>query len=213
MSRLEERFEAPVLEAYGMSEASHQMSSNPLPPGSRKAGTVGKGTGVEIAILDSHGNFVEKGEVCVKGANVISHYHDNPKADQENFTDGWFRTGDQGYLDNDGYLTLTGRIKEIINRGGEKISPLEIDNVLLQHENVMEAITFGIKDEKYGEEVNAVVVLRTELPDMEKNILEFCKKSLVDFKCPKKIYFVKEIPKSPTGKIQRRMMESIFLNR
>ena len=151
---LEARFGAPVLEAYGMTEASHQMSSNPLPPGDRRPGTVGAGTGVEIAVMDDDGRLLdtgESGEVVIKGPNVTLGYHNNPTANAEAFTNGWFRTGDQGLLDTGGVLTLTGRLKELINRGGEKISPLEIDAILLQHPCVAEAVCFGVPDVKYGE--------------------------------------------------------------
>ena len=145
-SDLENRFGAPVLEAYGMTEASHQMSSNLLPPGPRNPGTVGMGTGVEIGIMDEKGALLatdQTGEVVIKGPNVTHGYHNNPSANAEAFTNGWFRTGDQGILSGDSILTLTGRLKELINRGGEKISPLEVDAAILQHPNVSEAVCFG----------------------------------------------------------------------
>ncbi len=164
-TQLEERFGAPVLEAYGMTEAAHQMSSNPLPPAARKAGTVGRGTGVEVVILDDKGNVLsagERGEVSIRGRNVMKGYRNNPEANASSFTNGYFRTGDQGFLDEAGYLTLTGRLKELINRGGEKISPLEVDAVLLEHSAVGEAVCFGVPHDKYGEEVHAAVVLKGE---------------------------------------------------
>ncbi len=163
MAKMEELFGAPVLEAYGMTEASHQMSSNPQPPAARKPGSVGPGTGVKIGILDDAGNVLatgERGEVCIQGPNVVSEYENNPEATAKSFTNGWFRTGDQGFLDADGYLTLTGRLKELINRGGEKIGPREIDEVLLAHPAVAEALAFGVPHPMWGEEVNAAVVLR-----------------------------------------------------
>ena len=205
MSDMEERFGAPVLEAYGMTEAAHQMASNPLPPGSRKGGSVGQGTGVSIAILNDAGDLLatgETGEVSIKGPNVFRGYEGNPKANAEAFTGGWFRTGDQGYLEEDGYLRLTGRIKELINRGGEKISPLEIDALLLTHPAVAEAVCFGIPDRVYGEAVAAAVVLTSSVTEAE--LIAHCRSSLSDFKCPKVIHIVESIPRGATGKIQRR---------
>jgi acyl-CoA synthetase (AMP-forming)/AMP-acid ligase II len=207
MEELESKFGAPVLEAYGMTEAAHQMSSNPLPPGIRKAGSVGVGTGVRITVLDEHGNELPpgaRGEVSIQGANVIRGYENNPEANQTSFTRGWFRTGDEGLFDDDGYITLVGRIKELINRGGEKISPREIDEVLLTHPAVSEAVGFGIPDRVYGEEVAAAVVLRE--PATEKELIAFCRSSLADFKCPKSISIVEAIPRTSTGKIQRRVV-------
>jgi len=205
MAGLEERFGAPVLEAYGMTEAAHQMASNPLPPSARKPGSVGCGTAVEIGILNEAGDLLpaeRTGEVAIKGPNVFSGYENNAEANAASFTHGWFRTGDQGYLDSNNYLTLVGRIKELINRGGEKISPREIDETLLAHEAVAEACCFGIPDRVYGEEVAAAVVLRSEATEAE--LIEHCRRSLADFKCPKVIYLVDAIPRTATGKIQRR---------
>jgi acyl-CoA synthetase (AMP-forming)/AMP-acid ligase II len=205
MADLEERFGAPVLEAYGMTEAAHQMASNPLPPGARKPGSVGCGTAVSIAILNEAGDLLPAGavgEVSIKGPNVFSGYESNAEANVTSFSNGWFRTGDQGYLDGDGYLTLVGRIKELINRGGEKISPREIDEALLAHPAVAEAVCFGVPDRVYGEEVAAAVVLRSEATEAE--LITHCRASLADFKCPKVIYIVEAIPRTATGKIQRR---------
>ncbi|GAC1658144.1 MAG: acyl--CoA ligase [Candidatus Dormibacteraceae bacterium] len=205
MSQLESRFGAPVLEAYGMTEASHQMASNPIPPGVRKPGSVGRGTGVEIAIMDEDGRFQpvgERGEVVIKGPNVIDGYVNNPEADAAAFSDGWFRTGDQGLLDTEGYLSLVGRLKEMINRGGEKIAPREIDEVLLQHPAVVEAVAFGMPHQAWGEEVGAAVVLRTPVPERE--LLDFARERLADFKVPRRLFVVAEIPRTATGKIQRR---------
>ncbi|CAO3670562.1 unnamed protein product [Umbelopsis ramanniana] len=209
---LEKTFKAPVLEAYAMTEAAHQMTSNPLPPAARKPGSVGLGQGVEIAILDNSGKHVEEGEVCIKGANVTKGYLNNPQANQGAFTaDGWFRTGDQGKKDKDGYLILTGRIKELINRGGEKISPLEIDGVLLAFPKAAEAICFGVADDMYGQEVHAAVVLKkaneNEDPKkIEKEMQEFASAKLAKFKIPKRIYVVKEMQKTATGKVSRVKM-------
>jgi len=205
MADIEERLGVPILEAYGMTEAAHQMSSNPLPPGARKPGSVGRGTHVEIAILDEAGNLQPPGttgEVSIKGPNVFSGYESNAEANAVSFSNGWFRTGDQGFLDNDGYLTLVGRLKELINRGGEKISPREIDEVLLTHPSVAEAVCFGIPDRVYGEEVAAAVVLSSSSTEAE--LKAHCRAVLSDFKCPKIIYLVEAIPRTATGKIQRR---------
>ena len=204
MAKMEQIFGAPVLEAYGMTEASHQMASNPQPPAARKPGSVGPGTGVRIGIMDDLGNLLaqgERGEVVIQGPNVVDGYENNPEANAKSFTNGWFRTGDQGYLDADNYLTLTGRIKELINRGGEKIAPREIDELLLKHPAVAEAVAFGVPHKTWGEEVAAAVVLRE--PQDEAAILSFCKEHLADFKCPKKVFIVKAIPRTATGKIQR----------
>jgi acyl-CoA synthetase (AMP-forming)/AMP-acid ligase II len=207
MADLETVFGVPVLEAYGMTEAAHQMASNPLPPAARKGGSVGRGTDVAIAILDKEGRELPigaTGEVSIKGANVFAGYEGNPEANAESFSNGWFRTGDQGYLDSENYLTLSGRIKELINRGGEKISPREIDEVLVTHPAVAEAVCFGIPDRVYGEDVAAAVVLKGEAT--EKELIAHCRSSLSEFKCPKTIYIMDSIPRTATGKIQRRIV-------
>lgn len=207
MALMEERFGVPVLEAYGMTEASHQMASNPLPPGERVPGSVGRGTGVKIAILDEDGAELpigESGEVSIRGANVIDGYENNPEANASSFVNGWFRTGDQGTLDAGGYVRLLGRIKELINRGGEKISPREIDEVLESHPAVVEAVCFGVPHATWGEEVAAAVVLSA--PATETELLAFCRQRLADFKVPKRLHIVESIPKGPTGKVQRRSL-------
>src|SRR5581483_7446047 len=213
MHDLEAAFGAPVLEAYGMTEAAHQMASNPLPPGERKPGSVGRGTGVRISIMDATGAHLppgERGEVVIQGPNVIAGYENNPEANAASFTDGWFRTGDQGYLDAGGYLTLTGRIKELINRGGEKIAPREIDEVLLSHPAVAEAVAFGAPHPAWGEEVAAAVVLREDARETEADLLAYCRERLADFKRPKQIYLTRTIPRTATGKIQRRLVAEAF---
>ncbi|MDQ6876700.1 MAG: acyl--CoA ligase [Candidatus Dormibacteraeota bacterium] len=211
MRELETRFHAPVLEAYGMTEASHQMASNPLPPGERRPGTVGVGTGVRLGVMDDSGALVPQGhagEVVIQGPNVIDGYSNNPQANAESFVDGWFRTGDQGILDADGYLSLVGRIKEMINRGGEKIAPREIDDVLMQHPAVGEAVAFGSPHAAWGEEVVAAVVLKHPVP--EKELIAFARERLADYKVPKKLYIVDKIPTTATGKIQRRAVAAAF---
>jgi acyl-CoA synthetase (AMP-forming)/AMP-acid ligase II len=194
-----------------MTEASHQMASNPLPPNDRKPGSVGPGTGIKVSIMDAQGNHLpsgEAGEVVIQGPSVIDGYENNPEANATSFTGGWFRTGDQGVLDAEGYLRLVARIKELINRGGEKISPREIDEVLLTHPAIAEAVAFGVPHATWGEEVAAAVVLKG--PASEPDLLAFCKERLADFKRPKKIHIVEQIPRTATGKIQRRVVAAAF---
>jgi acyl-CoA synthetase (AMP-forming)/AMP-acid ligase II len=213
MAAMEARFGCPVLEAYGMTEAAHQMASNPLPPARRQPGSVGRGTGVQIAIMDEIGACLpagSQGEVVIQGGNVTRGYHNNPEANAAAFTNGWFRTGDQGMLDGDGYLTLVGRLKELINRGGEKISPREVDEALLTHPAVAEAVCFGVPDAKYGEEVAAAVVLRKDVS--EADLITHCRERLATFKVPKTIFLVTQIPRTATGKIQRRAVAAAFVN-
>jgi len=209
LTKLENRFEAPVLEAYGMTEAAHQVATNPLPPLPRKPGTVGPGPGVSI--IDQAGRQLaanNPGEVVVRGPNVMQGYRNNPEANAAAFIDGWFRTGDVGVVDNDGYLALTGRIKELINRGGEKISPAEVEDALLGHPAVAEAAVFGVPDAKYGEEVSAAVVLRGAATAEE--LQAYCRARLADFKVPNRIHLVSAIPKNAMGKVQRRDLTVLF---
>ena len=206
LHELEETFHAPVIEAYAMTEAAHQMTSNPLPPGTRKPGSVGIPAGPSVAIMDETGNLLEQGstgEVVIQGENVTAGYDNNPVANRENFVNGWFRTGDQGVMDEDGYLTITGRLKEIINRGGEKISPREVDEILLDHPAVSQAVTFAIPHDKLGEEVAAAVVLNDEETVSESEIRAFAAGYLAGFKVPKKVLILDDIPKGATGKVQR----------
>ncbi len=203
---LERVFGAPVIEAYSMTEAAHQMTSNPLPPGKRKPGAVGVAAGPEVCVLDGAGNPVAPGvvgEVAIRGPNVMSGYENNPKANAEAFVNGWFRTGDQGVMDAEGYVSITGRLKEIINRGGEKVSPREVDEVLMDHPAVAQCVTFAIPHEKLGEDVAALVVLREGATAGEKELRDFAAVHLADFKVPRKILFRSEIPKGATGKLQR----------
>ncbi len=214
MQGLEEQFGVPVLEAYGMTEAAHQMASNPLPPAKRLPGSVGPGTGVDVAIMDEVGTLLPvggNGEVVIRGANVTLGYEDNPEANAGSFSNGWFRTGDEGIIDSEGYLTLTGRLKEIINRSGEKISPREIDEVLLDHPAVAEAVAFGVPHPTHGEEPSAVVVLEGQATPKE--LVAYCRTRLADFKCPRVIHIVDEIPRGATGKVQRRFVAEAFSNR
>jgi oxalate---CoA ligase len=210
LANLENRFGAPVLEAYGLTEAAHQIASNPLPPRPHKPGTVGFGTGVELAIIDKTGRHLpanRPGEVVVRGPDVMRGYRNDPEGTAAAFVDGWLRTEDAGVLDDDGYLTLTGRIKEMINRGGEKISPTEIDNVLLAHPAVAEAAAFGVPDLKYGEEVEAAVVLKGDA-DPER-LRTFCRERLADFKVPKVIRIVSGLLKNAMGKVVRHALAAL----
>jgi acyl-CoA synthetase (AMP-forming)/AMP-acid ligase II len=205
MEQLEKTFGAPLVESYGMTEASHQMCSNPL-AGPRKPGKVGLPAGPEVAIMADDGTILPKGdigEVVIRGPNVTKGYEANPEANAKAFTNGWFRTGDQGMFDEDGFLLLTGRLKELINRGGEKVSPLEVDGVLSAHPAVAQVLCFAIPHAKLGEEVGAAVVLREGAELTERELRDFAAKSLADFKVPRKVVFVPEIPKGATGKLMR----------
>ncbi|KAF3929861.1 S-dihydroxybenzoyltransferase [Dactylella cylindrospora] len=213
--QIEKTFGAPVLEAYAMTEAAHQMTSNPLPPGKRKPGSVGLGQGVDVRILDDNGDEVpqgKEGEICIKGENVTKGYLNNPTANASSFTKtGHFRTGDQGKKDEDGYVIITGRIKELINRGGEKISPIEIDSALLAHPAVGEAVSFAMEDEILGQEPAAAVVFKEGKSASVDELKKFLGERLAKFKVPKKIFVTKNMPKTATGKIQRRIVaETMF---
>lgn len=206
LAELESTFKAPVIEAYGMTEAAHQMACNPLPPGKRKPGTVGLAAGPEIAIMSVDGELLAAGatgEIVIRGANVTAGYENNAKANAEAFTHGWFRTGDQGVMDAEGYVSITGRLKEIINRGGEKISPREIDEILMDHPAVAQVVCFAIPHDKLGEEVGAAVVLREGAEATEKDLRTYVATRVADFKVPRKILLLAEIPKGATGKLQR----------
>ncbi|MFV1987380.1 MAG: acyl--CoA ligase [Gemmatimonadota bacterium] len=206
MAELEDVFGAPVVEAYAMTEAAHQMTCNPLPPGRRKPGTVGPAAGPEVAIMDEGGTLLAQGatgEIVIRGANVTDGYENNPAANAEAYTNGWFRTGDQGTMDEDGYVTITGRLKEIINRGGEKISPREVDEALMDHPCVLQVVTFAVPHDKLGEEVAAAAVLREGMEATPEEIREFAATCLASFKVPRTVLIVDEIPKGPTGKLRR----------
>jgi acyl-CoA synthetase (AMP-forming)/AMP-acid ligase II len=206
MTELERVFRAPVIEAYGMTEAAHQMASNPLPPRARHAGSVGLAAGPEVAVMDEAGALLapgETGEVVIRGPNVTPGYEANPDANAKAFTNGWFRTGDQGVMDAEGYLRLTGRLKELINRGGEKISPLEVDEILMDHPAVQQVVTFAMPHPMLGEDVAAAIVLREGKSASEAELRDFAASRVAPFKVPRKIVILPEIPKGPTGKLQR----------
>ena len=206
MAELEATFHCPVIEAYGMTEAAHQMASNPLPPRKRKPGSVGLAAGPEMAIMASDGRLLaagEIGEIVIRGPNVTGGYENNPTANGDAFAHGWFHTGDQGTMDEEGYFRITGRLKEIINRGGEKISPREVDEVLMDHPAVAQVVTFAMPHRTLGEDVGAVVVLREGMSAAERELRDFAATRIAGFKVPAKIIFMEEIPKGATGKLQR----------
>ena len=206
IKELEDIFHAPLIEAYGMTEATHQMACNPLPPAVRKPGKVGIAAGPEVAIMGQDGALLPRGdtgEIVIRGANVTAGYENNPRANEEGFLNGWFRTGDQGVMDEDGYISITGRLKEIINRGGEKVSPREVDEILMDHAAVAQVVCFGMPHPTLGEEVAAVVVLREGHTANERELQAYVSSRAADYKVPKKILFMDEIPKGATGKLQR----------
>jgi acyl-CoA synthetase (AMP-forming)/AMP-acid ligase II len=192
---LEKAFNAPVLEAYAMTEAAHQ--------------------GVEVKILDQSGKEVPQGaeaEICIRGENVTKGYLNNPEANKSSFTkEGFFRTGDQGKKDENGYVIITGRIKELINKGGEKISPIEIDNVVAHHPAVAEAVSFAMEDEMYGQDIGLAVVLKDGKNITEDELRKWVATKVAKFKVPKKIFFTDNMPKTATGKVQRRMVAEAML--
>ena len=206
MDALEATFHVPVIESYGMTEAAHQMASNPLPPHPRFSGCVGIAAGPDVAIMDENGGIVAAGglgEIVIRGRNVTGGYEANPDANAKAFTNGWFRTGDQGVIDEAGYLRLTGRLQEQINRGGEKFNPIEVDTILMDHPAVAQVVTFAVPHDKLGEDVAAAVVLREGAVCNERELRDFVGTRLADFKVPRKIIFLTEIPKGATGKLQR----------
>jgi len=206
MAELETMFNCPVIEAYGMTEATHQMTSNPLPPRERKAGSVGLPAGPEVAIMDEAGSLLGQGatgEIVIRGENVTAGYESNPEANQKSFHKGWFRTGDQGHIDPDGYLFITGRLKEIINRGGENIQPREIDETLMELAGVRQAVAFAVPHTTLGEDLAAAVVIAPESGLTESVIRDFAFERLADYKVPSQVLIVDSIPKGATGKLKR----------
>jgi oxalate---CoA ligase len=207
MEALETLFQAPVIEAYGMTEAAHQMTSNPLPPRERKPRSVGLAgkTQVAIAHVTEHLLLPQSaiGEVVIRGVSVIAGYENNPNANETSFFDGWFRTGDQGYLDGAGYLFLAGRLKEMINRGGEKIVPLEIDEALMAMPDVQQAVAFALPHPSLGEDLAAAVVLAPASIQTPETLRDYLFSTIAPFKVPSQILILPSIPKGPTGKLQR----------
>jgi len=210
---LEEIFHIPVIEAYGMTEAAHQIASNPLPPKPRKIHSVGLPTGTEVAVMDEKNHLRSRGEVgeiVIRGATIITGYVNRASGQDESFTDGWFRTGDQGYIDIDGYVFLTGRLKEIINRGGEKISPKEVEDILLGHSDISQAVVFRLPHPSLGDDVGAALVLRQGSHLTEAAIREYLLDRMAEFKVPSRVLIVDEIPKGSTGKVSRTELSERF---
>lgn len=206
MIRLEKALNAPVLDSYGITEVAHLITSNPLPPHRRKSGSVGVPTGPKVGIMDESGHLLgkgETGEIVVRGSDLTPGYVNNPEANESAFTDGWLRTGDRGYFDDDGYLFIRGRVNEVINRGGEKVTPLEVDEVLLEHPAVAEAVTFAVPHPTLGEDVAVAVTLRAGASATEGELRDLAFDRLADYKVPTQVVIVSEIPKGPTGKLLR----------
>lgn len=213
LNEFERRFGIPVIETYGITEAAGQVTANPLPPDIRKPGSVGRPMGNELALLDEGGNRVPAGtcgEVVLQGSNVFQGYLDNPQADREAFSGPWFRTGDLGYLDEDGYLFLTGRKKEVINRAGEKISPREVEEVIHRLPEVEAVGVVGVPHPLYGQEVVAFVSVRAGKSLSRERIRSFCREHLAGFKTPSDVLFIEEFPNGPSGKIQRRHLAALY---
>ncbi|MEY2450916.1 MAG: oxalate---CoA ligase [Acidimicrobiaceae bacterium] len=212
-AELESVFGVPVIEAYGMTEAAHQMTSNPMPPAMRKAGTVGRPAGPEVAVIDDDRRHLPagaEGHVVIRGSTVIAGYLDNPAANASDFDNGWFRTGDLGRFDDDGYLTLIGRSKEMINRGGEKLAPREVDDALLEHPEVLHAVAFAIPHPRLGEEAAAAVVLRAQARVTAAELRVFAAERLAPFKVPRRVVVVDEIPRGPSGKLLRTQLADLL---
>ncbi|MCY4189245.1 MAG: AMP-binding protein, partial [Bryobacterales bacterium] len=206
LADLESVFGCPVVESYGMTEAAHQMTSNPLPPDERKPGTVGSAAGPQVDVMDGDGNSLpvgSTGEIVIRGANVMAGYLHNPQANVSAFHGRWFRTGDQGFCDRDGYFTITGRLKELINRGGEKISPREIDEALLEHPAIAQAAAFAVPHPVLGEQVGVAVVLEDGADLTQRALGTFAAERLAAHKVPRVVRFVESIPKGPSGKLKR----------
>ena len=202
-----------MIETLGLTETAGTVASNPMPPAPRKPKSVGLAFGNEIRVFDEQGNECPantEGEVVIRGNNTLDYYYKNPEATEAAFYNEWFRTGDLGKLDDEGYLFLTGRLKELIIRGGENIAPREIDDVLYKHESILEAAAVGVEDDNYGQEVVACVVLRDGYDCSEQELKSFCSDAIGAVKTPKIIYFLDDLPKGPSGKILRLKLPALI---
>ncbi len=213
LQQWEDTFHVPMIETIGLTETAGTVATNPMPPRARKPGSVGLPFGNEIIVVDESGKECRagvSGELVIRGDNVLDYYYKNPEATEGAFLDGWFRTGDLGQKDDEGYLYITGRLKELIIRGGENIAPREIDDVLYKHDAILEAAAVGIDDDNYGQEVVACVVIREGYKATEDELKAFCEEAVGKVKCPKTIYFLDDLPKGPSGKIQRLKLPDLI---
>jgi len=212
LRRFEETFNCLVVEGYGLSESTCRSTFNP-PDQRRRPGSCGVPIGNEMRVVDEEDREVpdgELGEIVLRGENILKGYYKNDAANQTAFRNGWFHTGDIGYRDADGFYYIVDRKSDMIIRGGENIYPREIDEVLYQHPGVAAAAAVGVKDELYGEEVAAVIVLKPGANTTAQEVIDYCKARLADFKCPKTVHFVEDIPKGPTGKLLKRELAKML---
>ena len=212
LRKFEETFDCLVIEGYGLSESTCRSTFNP-PDERRRPGSCGMAIGNEMRVVDEEDREVaagELGEIVLRGPNVLKGYYKNPEATERAFRDGWFHTGDVGYKDADGFFYIVDRKSDMIIRGGENIYPREIDEVLYRHPAVASAAVIGVPDPLYGEEVAAFVVLKEGARAGEEEVINFCREHLADYKCPKSVRFVADIPKGPTGKLLKRELARLF---
>ncbi len=213
LQQWERVFQVPMIETLGLTETAGTVATNPMPPALRKPGSVGRACGNEIKIINRRGGDCAAntaGEIVIRGSNLLERYYKDPEVTRAAFVDGWFRTGDLGLLDDDGYLFITGRLKELILRGGENIAPREIDDALYQHPAVLEAAAVGVAHRDYGQEVVACVALRQGFDCTEQELKALCLASVGETKAPKTIYFLEQLPKGPSGKILRLELPGII---
>ena len=212
-SAFEARFSIPIVETMGLTETAAQILSNPLPPGIRRVGSPGIPYGCDVEIQDADGCTVppgDDGEIVVRGPNLMLEYLKDPEATAAAFRDGWLRTGDIARMDTDGYVFVTGRLKELIIKGGENVAPREIDEALYRHPDVIEAAAFARKCDRYGETIEAAVRVRPGSSVAPSELMDICRETLGSFKIPDRIHFLDELPKGPSGKIQRLQLEAIL---
>jgi long-chain acyl-CoA synthetase len=203
----EDKFGIGIIETMGLTETAAPCFTNPLDPARRKIGSPGQAFGNEAKVVDDQGETQppgQTGEIMVRGPNVMNGYYKNPMETAKSLTsDGWLHTGDLGHLDEDGFVFVTGRLKELIIKGGENIAPREIDEALLKHPALLEAAAVGIPDDNYGQEIMACVVLKPDQTCTEEELRKYCEGALGNYKTPRQFHFVQELPKGPSGKVQR----------